>query len=66
MPVQVFLCVFPVQRKYRLDAPLSVVNALLVALAAGREEVLADNFNTLERVWEEYNVYEKRNDGSDF
>lgn len=49
-----------------LVAPLSVVNALLVALAAGREEVLADNFDTLERVWEEYNVYEKRNDGSDF
>ena len=43
-----------------LVAPLSLVNALLVALASGREEVLEKNFDTLERVWEEYNVYEKR------
>lgn len=43
-----------------LVAPLSVVNALVVALAAGRENELARTFGTLERVWEEYNVYEKR------
>ena len=43
-----------------LVAPLSVINALIVALAAGREEELAKTFGTLERVWEEYNVYEKR------
>ena len=43
-------------------APLSVVNALLVALASGREQDLAKTFDTLEQVWEEYNVYEKRND----
>ncbi len=41
-------------------APLSVVNALLVALASGREQSLAKTFDTLERVWAEYNVYEKR------
>jgi DNA-binding MurR/RpiR family transcriptional regulator len=41
-------------------APLSVVNALLVALASGREQSLAKTFDTLEKVWEEYNVYEKR------
>lgn len=45
-----------------LVAPLSVVNALIVALAAGREQALAKTFDTLERVWEEYNVYEKRVD----
>ncbi len=45
-----------------LVAPLSVVNALIVALAAGREQELKKNFDTLERVWEEYNVYEKRAD----
>lgn len=45
-----------------LVAPLSVVNALIVALAAGREQALEKNFDTLERVWEEYNVYEKRVD----
>ena len=42
-----------------LVAPLSVVNALLVALAAQRETQIAKTFDTLERVWEEYNVYEK-------
>ncbi len=45
-----------------LVAPLSVVNALIVALASGREQELKKNFDTLERVWEEYNVYEKRAD----
>ena len=42
-----------------LVAPLSVVNALIVALAADREQELGKTFDTLERVWEEYNVYEK-------
>ena len=45
-----------------LVAPLSVVNALIVALAAGREQELAKTFDTLEKVWEEYHVYEKRVD----
>ena len=45
-----------------LVAPLSVVNALIVALAAGREQELEKTFDTLERVWEEYHVYEKRSD----
>lgn len=43
-----------------LVAPLSLVNALLVALSVGREEVLEKNFDTLERVWEEYHIYEKQ------
>lgn len=45
-----------------LVAPLSVVNALIVALANAREETVTKTFDTLERVWEEYNVYEKRAD----
>jgi len=45
-----------------LVAPLSVTNALIVALAAGREKELAKTFNGLERIWEEYNVYEKQVD----
>lgn len=44
-------------------APLSVVNALIVALATDREQSLSKTFDTLEHVWEEYNVYEKRVDG---
>ena len=43
-----------------LVAPLSLVNALLVALSVGREETLEKNFDTLERVWEEYHIYEKQ------
>ncbi len=46
-----------------LVAPLSLVNALIVALASEKEPELAKTFNTLERVWEEYNVYEKRVEG---
>ena len=45
-----------------LVAPLSVVNALLVALAADREQVLSKTFDSLERIWDEYNVYEKQVD----
>lgn len=45
-----------------LVAPLSLVNALIVALSIGREQVLSKNFDVLESIWEEYNVYEKRVD----
>lgn len=45
-----------------LVAPLSVVNALLVALASAREKEVQKSLGTLERVWEEYNIYEKRVD----
>ena len=45
-----------------LVAPLSVVYALIVAIAARREQELSNTFNTLERIWEEYNVYEKQGD----
>ena len=45
-----------------LAAPLSLVNALIVALASGREHILAKTFDALEQVWEEYNVYERRVD----
>ena len=43
-------------------APLSVINALIVALTAGQEQKLARTFDALEQVWAEYNVYEKRVD----
>ena len=42
-----------------LVAPLSLVNALFVAATlSGRGEV-SENFNKLEEIWEEYQVYEK-------
>ena len=45
-----------------LVAPLSLINALIVALTTGREQTLTKTFDALERVWDEYNVYEKRVD----
>ena len=46
-----------------LVAPLSIVNALIVAIAAQKEKELSKTFANLERIWEEYDVYEKRVDG---
>ena len=45
-----------------LVAPLSVVNALIVAIASKREKELHRTFEELEHIWEEYHVYEKRDD----
>ena len=45
-----------------LVAPMSVVNALIVALASKRDREIAKTFHALEKVWEEYNVYEKQDD----
>ena len=47
-----------------LVAPLSIVNALIVAIAARREKELSRTFENLERIWEEYHVYEKQVDGA--
>ena len=43
-----------------LVAPLSVVNALIVALASRRQKELHRTFESLERIWDQYNVYEKQ------
>ncbi len=42
-----------------LVAPMSLVNALLVAIGRKREKELAKTFSNLERIWDEYEVYEK-------
>lgn len=43
-----------------LVAPLSIINALIVAIAAQREERLSATFTALENIWDQYNVYEKQ------
>ena len=43
-----------------LVAPLSVVNALIVAIASKKEKELSKTFQELEHVWAEYNIYEKQ------
>ena len=43
-----------------LVAPLSVVNALIVAVSARRSRELSRRLDALENIWESYDVYEKR------
>ena len=42
-----------------LVAPLSLINALIVALTFSRREEVYNNFNRLESIWDEYQVYDK-------
>lgn len=43
-----------------LVAPLSLVNALIVAVAARKEKEVSQTLSKLEGIWEEYQVYEKQ------
>ncbi|MBO5059701.1 MAG: MurR/RpiR family transcriptional regulator [Clostridia bacterium] len=45
-----------------LAAPLSVINALLVAVGMSNKEKMQKNLEKLEQIWDEYEVYDK-NDG---
>lgn len=42
-----------------LVAPLSIINAILVAIVRLRREEIGARFDKLERLWDEYNVYAK-------
>ena len=42
-----------------LVAPLSLVNALIVAVSRRKDNDLAATFEALEHIWDEYQVYEK-------
>lgn len=43
-----------------LVAPLSLINALIVAVTFSRREEVYNNFNKLESIWDEYQVYDKQ------
>ena len=45
-----------------LVAPMSVINALIVAIAAKKEKELSSTFQELEHIWEEYHIYEKQDE----
>ena len=45
-----------------LVAPLSVVNALIVACSYRKEEAISKTFANLEEIWDEYGIYEKVDD----
>lgn len=40
-----------------LVAPLSVINALIVALCMRKSDYMTNKLNTLEKIWEDYQVY---------
>lgn len=42
-----------------LTAPLSLINALIVGVTLSRRDEVYNNFNKLEGIWDEYQVYEK-------
>lgn len=43
-----------------LVAPLSVINALIIAVGLREKEKISNTFNDLEHIWEEYQVYSYR------
>ena len=43
-----------------LVAPLSIVNAIIVEITARCEKEITRRFDTLEKIWDEYDVYAKR------
>lgn len=42
-----------------LTAPLSLINALIVAIALKKKDDVSNRLKTLENIWEKYEVYEK-------
>ena len=42
-----------------LVAPMSLINALIVAVGYQRPDSLSDTYHKLEKIWSEYDVYEK-------
>lgn len=48
-----------------LVAPLSLINALIVAVGMRKKEDLYDMFAKLELIWDEYQVYEKSDEKDD-
>ena len=45
--------------------PLSLLNALVVALSMSRQDEVKQNLESLENIWKEYDVYESVGDDSD-
>lgn len=47
-----------------LVAPLSIINALIVAIGRKKQDEVAGTFQKLEDIWDEYDVYEKSNENN--
>ena len=48
-----------------LVAPLSVINALIIAVGLRQKESVSTTFNSLEEIWKEYNVYSYNHNNDD-
>ena len=42
-----------------LVAPLSIINALIAAIGRKKKDTIKETFDDLEKIWEEYDVYER-------
>jgi DNA-binding MurR/RpiR family transcriptional regulator len=42
-----------------LAAPMSLINAIIVAIAKKKQDVLSVRLRRLEEIWDEYDVYDK-------
>ena len=47
-----------------LVAPLSLINAMIVAVGMKRKEEISQTYSKLERIWDEFEVYEKAEEKS--
>ena len=45
-----------------LVAPMSLINALISAVGLRKQDYVANNFEHLEKIWDEYEVFEKSDD----
>ncbi len=45
-----------------LVAPMSIINAMIVAIGKKKKSQLAETFSQLEEIWEKYEVYQKSDD----
>ena len=46
-------------RSDSLAAPLSIINAIIVAVARAKQDELTVRLRRLEEIWDEYDVYDK-------
>lgn len=44
-----------------LVAPLSIINALIVAISRRKSDELTERLRELEKIWDQYDVYDKKN-----
>ena len=47
-----------------LVAPMSLINALIAAVSLKNHDEVEKSFATLEEIWDEYDVYQKNEDGN--